>query len=307
MTYCVALSLRDGLIFASDSRTNAGSDYVTSYAKMHQFTPAPDRFFVLLSAGNLATTQEVINLVRRDLEHPEGTDTLNNARYMFEAADYIGRISVAVQQKHATALSAAGVAGETTLILGGQIQGEPPKLFMIYPQGNSIEVSSTTPYLQIGETKYGKPVLDRVVHRDMSLEDGARLALVSLSSTAHSNTAVGPPFELSIYRNDAFQTSSHCRFTDRGDFLSEMEEAWRRGLQQTFDNLPRFEWETANPTGELFSNQPLPVQPEGVASAQAQLPVQQQAQANPRQQDVQTTNSTGELNAARTPETFQTS
>ncbi|MGB1110177.1 MAG: 20S proteasome subunit A/B [Gammaproteobacteria bacterium] len=293
MTYCVALSLRDGLIFASDSRTNAGSDYVTSYAKMHQFAPAPDRFFVLLSAGNLATTQEVINYIRRDLDHPDGSDTLNNARYMFEAADYVGRISVQVQQRHGPTLQQAGVAGETTLILGGQIQGEPPRLFMIYPQGNAIEVSETTPYLQIGETKYGKPVLDRVVHRDMSMEDGARLALVSLSSTAHSNTAVGPPFELSMYRNDAFKVASHCRFADRGEFLTQMEEAWKRGLQQTFDNLPRFDWEVDNSTGELFQTQALPVQQAGSnAMGVSQQQIEQSQPVDRREQASTPTDST---------------
>ena len=243
MTYCVGMCLKDGLLFASDSRTNAGVDYVTSYSKMHHFAPAPDRLFVLLSAGNLATTQEIINHIRRDLDHPEGGENLLSSRYLFEAADYISRVSQQVQQHHSQALQQAGVSGEVTLILGGQIRGQPHGLLMIYPQGNYIEASENTPYLQIGETKYGKPVLDRLVHYDLCLNDAARLALVSLTSTANSNITVGPPFELSSYHVNQFQLASHCQFDYNGDYLNQLEASWREGLQLAFDNLPRFEWE----------------------------------------------------------------
>ncbi len=243
MTYCVGMCLKDGLLFASDSRTNAGVDYVTSYSKMHLFTPAADRLFVLLSAGNLATTQEIINHIQRDLDFPEGRENLLSARYLFEAADYLGRVSQQVQQQHSQALQQAGVSGEVTLILGGQIQGQPHGLLMIYPQGNYIEASENTPYLQIGETKYGKPVLDRLVQYDLSLNDAARLALVSLTSTAKSNITVGPPFELSVYRNSAFHLASRCHFDYNGQYLDQLEASWRQGLQQAFENLPRFEWE----------------------------------------------------------------
>jgi putative proteasome-type protease len=247
MTYCVGVCLNDGLLFASDSRTNAGVDYVTSYSKMHLFTPAPDRLFVLLSAGNLATTQEIINLINRDLDYPEGTESLLSARYLFEAADYVGRVSQRVQQQHGHALQQTGVSGEVTMILGGQIQGQPHGLMMIYPQGNYIEASTSTPYLQIGETKYGKPVLDRLVQYDMSLNDAARLALVSLTSTANSNITVGPPFEMSVYYNNQFQLASRCHFDYGGNYLDKLEASWRRGLQEVFDGLPRFEWELKQP------------------------------------------------------------
>jgi putative proteasome-type protease len=210
---------------------------------MHLFTPAPDRLFVLLSAGNLATTQEIVNHIQRDLDYPNGTENLLSARYLFEAADYVGRVSQRVQGLHCQALQQCGVSGEVTLILGGQIQGQPHGLMMIYPQGNYIEASQTTPYLQIGETKYGKPVLDRLVHYDMPLNDAARLALVSLTSTSNSNITVGPPFEISLYRADAFQLASRCHFEFHGNYLQQLENAWRVGLQQAFENLPRFEWE----------------------------------------------------------------
>ena len=237
-------------MFASDSRTNAGVDYVTSYSKMHLFTPSPDRLFVLLSAGNLATTQEIINHINRDLEYPDGGENLLSARYLFEAAEYVGRVSQRVQQQHGQALQQSGVSGEVTLILGGQIQGQPHGLMMIYPQGNHIGASKSTPYLQIGETKYGKPVLDRLVQYELSLNDAARLALVSLTSTAKSNITVGPPFEISVYRANAFALASHCHFNYNGKYLDQLEASWRQGLQQVFDGLPRFEWEIgqeANP------------------------------------------------------------
>ena len=248
MTYCLGLYLRDGLLLASDSRTNAGVDYVTSYSKMHLFTPAPDRLFVLLSAGNLATTQEIINYINRDLDYASGGDNLLSARYLFEAAEYVARVSRQVQNLHNQALQQSGVSGEVTLILGGQIHGQPHGLMMIYPQGNYIEASQNTPYLQIGETKYGKPVLDRLVQYDMPLNDAARLALVSLTSTANSNITVGPPFEVSLYRNDEFQLASRCHFESDGNYMQQLESSWRQGLQQAFDNLPRFEWELRQQT-----------------------------------------------------------
>jgi putative proteasome-type protease len=242
------MCLKGGLLLASDSRTNAGVDYVTSYSKMHLFTPAPDRLFVLLSAGNLAITQEIINHIRRDLDFPNGGENLLSSRYLFEAADYVARVSQRVQGLHCQALQQAGVSGEVTLILGGQVQGHPHGLVLIYPQGNYIEASENTPYLQIGETKYGKPVLDRLVQHDMPLHDAARLALVSLTSTANSNITVGPPFEISLYRSNAFQLATRCHFEFHGNYLQRLEASWRQGLQQAFDNLPRFEWELKQET-----------------------------------------------------------
>lgn len=243
MTYCVGLCLKDGLLFASDSRTNAGVDYVTTYSKMHVFTPAPDRIFVLLSAGSLATTQEIINYIQRDLEYPDGKKNLLSSRYLFEAAEYIASVSQKVQQSHNQMLQQAGISGEVTLILGGQIQGHPHGMIMIYPQGNYIETTQSTPYLQIGETKYGKPVLDRLLEYNLPLHDAARLALVSLTSTANSNITVGPPFELSVYNNNAFQLASRCQFDAAGEYLTELEARWKDGLMNTFQSLPRFEWE----------------------------------------------------------------
>ena len=243
MTYCVGLSLEDGLVFASDSRTNAGVDYVTTYSKMHVFTPSPDRLFVILSAGNLATTQEVINHIQRDLDYPSGGPNLATVRYLFEAAEYVGAVSLGVQKEHSSALAQSGVSGQTTLLIGGQIAGQPHGLMMIYPQGNYITSSPETPYLQIGESKYGKPALDRIVHPGLSLNQGGRLALVSLDATTRSNITVGPPFELVTYERDSLSLGVRCRFDTNDPYLIGLREAWNNGIQAAFRSLPKFSWE----------------------------------------------------------------
>ena len=244
MTYCLGLAVDSGLVLASDSRTNAGVDYVTSFSKLHVLTPAADRLFVLLSAGNLATTQEVMNRIRRDLDQPPAGLSLLSARYLFEAADYVGRISLGVQRDHGPALSESGVSAQTTLILGGQIAGQPPGLYMVYPQGNYFAASAETPYLQIGENKYGKPALDRIARTDMTLEDAARLSLVSLDATSRSNVTVGPPFEIAIYPRDSLSLSHRLKLEQDSPLLASISQSWNAGLRRAFDNLPRFDWES---------------------------------------------------------------
>ncbi len=243
MTYCLAIRLDQGLVFASDSRTNAGVDYVTTYGKMHVLQPATDRLFVVLSAGNLATTQEIGYHIERDLEQSTNSVHLGNVRYLFEAAEYLGRVSQGVQQRHAPALHASGVSGETSLILGGQIQGQAPEIFLIYPQGNYINASNETPYLQIGESKYGKPVLDQTLQAGLSLEVAARVALISLEGTTRSNVTVGPPFEVSLYIRDSLALSHHMRFEENSDYLAELRRAVHQETQRALAALPRFSWE----------------------------------------------------------------
>ena len=241
MTYCLGLSLDEGLVFASDSRTNAGVDYVTTYSKMHLFQPAPDRLFVILSAGNLATTQEVINHIQRDIDYPDNGPNLANVRYLFEAAEYVGQISQQVQQEHSHAFAQTGVSGETTLLLGGQIAGQPHGLMLIYPQGNYITSSPQTPYLQIGESKYGKPALDRISHPGLSLKQGACLALVSLDATTRSNITVGPPFEIALYQKDSLKLCSRCSFDEANPYLISIRDSWNAGINAVFRGLPPFE------------------------------------------------------------------
>ena len=244
MTYCLALKLDEGLVFASDTRTNAGVDYVTAYGKMHVLRPSPDRIFVLLSAGNLAITTELVDTLNSELtdnsNHP-----LRAARYVFDAARYIGQLSRQVQDRHKMALSQAGISGDVSLILGGQIARSTHDLFLIYPQGNYISASPETPYLQIGESKYGKPMLDRILNPRTSLHDGARLALVSLDATVRSNLTVGAPFDLAIYRKDDLALAHNERIHIQTAFYRSFREAWEQGLDNAFRGLPRFEWEAS--------------------------------------------------------------
>jgi len=274
MTYCVGFLLESGLVFASDSRTNAGVDYISSYSKLHVFQPAPDRLFVLMAAGNLGTTQAVLNRIRRDLaldeaaaaasivsavnDGPgasppaagarapgtadEGHDLLT-ARYLFEAADYVGRLSVAVQRAFSTPLQQAGASGEASFILGGQIAGQPHGLYLIYPQGNAIMATQETPFLQIGESKYGKPPLDYVGHTRLSLEDAARLCLVSQIVTRRSNLTVGPPFEIAMVPTNELRVSRRLKLDKDNSQVIRSMEIWARNMQETLSKLPRFQWE----------------------------------------------------------------
>ncbi|MFN9643623.1 MAG: 20S proteasome subunit A/B [Cyanobacteriota bacterium] len=267
MTYCVAFLLKSGLVFASDSRTNAGVDYISTYRKMHVFQPASDRIFVIMAAGNLGTTQAVLNRIRRHLDdhhaglepepapqppsHKDGKRfgtgdapaNLLKARYLFEVADYIGSLSVSVQRNYAHSLREAGATGEASFILGGQIAGQPHGLYLIYPQGNAIMATPETPFLQIGESKYGKPPLDYIGHHGLSLEDAARLCLVSQVVTRRSNLTVGPPFEVAMIGRDQFEMSRYERFEKDSMVIHRTMEAWTRSMQDTLARLPRFSWE----------------------------------------------------------------
>jgi len=263
MTYCVGFLLESGLVFASDSRTNAGVDYISSYSKLHVFQPSPDRLFVLMAAGNLGTTQAVLNRIRRDLERgaepvadppPEAqpaaafgagekSTNLLNANYLFEAADYIGQLSLAVQGEFAAALKQVGASGEASFILGGQIKGQPHGLYLIYPQGNAIMATPETPFLQIGESKYGKPPLDYVGHSKLSLEDAARLCLVSQIVTRRSNLTVGPPFEIALVPANQLRVSRRLKLDKDNHQVIRSMEIWARNMQETLGKLPRFQWE----------------------------------------------------------------
>jgi putative proteasome-type protease len=249
MTYCLAIKVMEGLVFASDSRSNAGVDYVSVYSKMHSFVVPGQRSFVLLTAGNLATTQAVVNLIHRDVDNPKAKHGLYKAKYLHDAAHYVGELSVEVQERHAEALKQSGNSPEASFILGGQIKGRAPNIYRIYPEGNCITASPETPYLQIGESKYGKPILDRLVGPAMSLEDAARCALVSIDSTIRSNVSVGPPVEVMIYRNDLLAPGHHLTLKLNSPLYTAIQKHWGDGIKSAFRKLPRFDWETAAPKG----------------------------------------------------------
>ena len=247
MTYCVGISLKSGLVFASDSRTNAGSDQVSQYGKMHTLGIEGERQFVLLSAGNLATTQAVLAHIRHELsDNPDCR--LCKARYLDEVADYIGMVSREQQNRHTGGGGVtAGFSPTVSFILGGQIGNEPAGVHMIYPEGNHITTSLATPFLQIGEIKYGKPILDRIISPDSSLEDAARCALVSKDSTKQSNVTVGPPIEMLIYENDSLSLNRYMRLDENHPYLSELRSSWGNNIRSAFNDLPRFNWESAGP------------------------------------------------------------
>lgn len=248
MTYCVAISTHDGLVFCSDSRTNAGPDILSSYSKMHVYDLDPDRLVVLLSAGNLATTQAVTTQLDADLEHPDG-ESLASCEKMADLARYVARVS-REQQEHAnTSTGDADVDTSASFILGGQIRGCIPAIFRIYKAGNFISVSEETPYLQIGESKYGKPILDRILTPATGLEDAARCALVSMDSTIKANATVGAPVEVLVYKADSFRANHHIKLGEEDPYLLEVRRAWNEAIQVAFGNLPLFDWEqrTARP------------------------------------------------------------
>lgn len=237
MTYCVAISVDRGLVFASDSRTNAGVDQVSIYSKMHTLVDNGERLITLLSAGNLATTQAVTRQLRRDMELGTARN-LQTVHHLAEAAEYVGELLVAERLKRQGNTS-PGFNPEASFILGGQIRGREHQVFLVYSEGNHIGATIDTPYLQTGEVKYGKPILDRIIHRDLSLEDVARCALVSMDSTMRSNVSVGPPIEVMLYETGTFRSGARLMLTEDDDYLRDLRRAWHQGLTQAFERLPR--------------------------------------------------------------------
>lgn len=248
MTYCIGYWLEKGLVLASDSRTNAGVDYTSTYTKMYTFQPASDRLFVLLAAGSLATTQAVINWIRRDLDRPADLESgtgkdFRHCDYLFEAAAYVGRVSVAARKEHEEALRQSGVTGSATFLLAGQIGNEPHGLFLIYPEGNAVMATPETPYLQIGESKYGKPPLDNIGHANLSLEDAARLCLISEVLTARSNLSVGPPFDLVVIPAGTRSIAQQIRIEGDDPMLAAMIDTWSEAQREALYRLPQLPWE----------------------------------------------------------------
>lgn len=237
MTYCVAMCLDDGLVFLSDSRTNAGVDNINTFRKMTVWERPGERVLVLLTAGNLSISQSVINTLN---EHLAGSDTPNlyNAANLFEAARRVGDAIREVHRRDAEALKEFGMEFNVSMILGGQIAGEPPRLFNIYAAGNFIEATADTPYVQIGEAKYGKPIIDRVVRRTTPLAEAAKCALISMDSTIRSNLSVGLPLDLCVIETD------HCRVGSRRSiglddaYYAQIRGQWGERLRQAFTDLP---------------------------------------------------------------------
>ncbi|HEY0907414.1 MAG TPA: proteasome-type protease [Methylophilus sp.] len=242
MTYCVGILLQQGLVLASDTRTNAGVDQVAIAPKMHLFELPGERMIVLLTAGNLAITQAVVNLLREQLKSPEPIAHLHNVSSMFDAASVVGAAMRSVHQRDGEALKEHGIEFSASILVGGQIRGESPRLFNIYAAGNFIEATADTPYLQIGETKYGKPIIDRVVKHDTDMMEAVKCVLISFDSTIRSNISVALPIDLMIYRTDSFNADCRQRLTEHDPYYASIRKGWGEGLKSVFSSLPNPDW-----------------------------------------------------------------
>jgi putative proteasome-type protease len=260
MTYCVGIKLNAGLVFLSDSRTNAGVDHISTFRKMIVYERANDRFMVLLTAGNLSISQSVREILQvEQLKDPESGDpiTIWNARSMFDAARVLGQAVRHVYDRDAAALKASGVDFNISLIFGGQIKGEGMRLFSVYSAGNFIEATSETPYFQIGESKYGKPVLDRVITPQTPLAEAAKCALVSMDSTMKSNLSVGPPLDLCVYDVDRFQTDKMACLDHNNPYYRMLHTSWGQKLREVFDSLEDPVWDDAHTDTPLLAQHPV--------------------------------------------------
>ena len=244
MTYCVAIKLNAGLVFLSDSRTNAGLDQISTFRKMIVYEKPGDRFMVLLSAGNLSISQSVREMLQvEQLKNEEGEPiTIWNAKSMFEAARVLGSAIRHVYTRDGESLKAAGVEFNVSLIFGGQIAGEGMRLFQVYSAGNFIEATKETPYFQVGESKYGKPVLDRVIHPDTPLEEAAKCALVSMDSTLKSNLTVGLPLDLVVYEEGELQSDRIVCIEENNPYFMMLRRTWGGKLREVFDSLEDPQW-----------------------------------------------------------------
>lgn len=243
MTYCVGLMLDTGMVFASDSRTNAGVDHVSSFRKMKVFESQGNRMIVILSSGNLAITQSAINHLENQGRRNDGGPTIWNAQSLFEIATLLGDSLRQVRQRDVAHLTQSNVDASATFILGGQVGGEQQRLFLIYSEGNFIEATAETPFFQIGETKYGRPIIDRVVKPATNLVEAAKCLLVSFDSTMRSNISVGFPIDILVYRNNSLQIGMQQQILENDPYFGMIHTQWGEGLRRLFGQLPDPNWD----------------------------------------------------------------
>lgn len=236
MTYCVTISLKQGLVSVSDSRTNAGMDNVSTYSKMRTFGQQGERQFVICASGNLATTQSVFHQIESDISNGE-SESLFTVTSLADAASYVGRVSVERQK-----LTPGGQIFEASFLVSGEIKGSPCRVFMVYPEGNYIGSSESTPFLQIGEVKYGKPILDRLINIDLSLDLATCCALLSMDATMRSNLSVGPPIEVNVYTAGTLEYGRYARFDGESSYLLSLRRAWNQALRNALEIMPAIVW-----------------------------------------------------------------
>ena len=242
MTYCVGLRLDRGIVFAADTRTNAGLDNIATFSKMHIWEKKGDRVIVMMSAGNLAFTQSVVSLVneRIDAAKEDARTALTNVTTMFQAARCVGETVRELRRSEKETIDASPSLYSGSFILGGQIAGEPPRLFLIYSEGNFIEATKDRAYFQIGEHKYGKPIIDRVAKPEMRLGEAAKLLLISFDSTIRSNLSVGMPIDLVIYRRDTLEANDQRRVNEDDRYYRKLSAAWSAALRDAFAHIDEY-------------------------------------------------------------------
>lgn len=242
MTYCVAIKLDSGMLFASDSRTNAGVDHIATFTKMKMYEQRDERMFVILSSGNLAITQAVTHILDRHRHFEPDKPSIWNVASLFDVASLVGDALRDVQRRDGPYLAQSNIDYAATLILGGQVRGEEPRLFNIYAQGNFIEAMSDTIYFQVGESKYGKPILDRVLSSATPYREAAKCVLISFDSTIRSNISVGLPIDLAWYPRDALRMGVQKRIGEGDPYFSMIRQTWGSGMRQLFGELPNPDW-----------------------------------------------------------------
>jgi putative proteasome-type protease len=242
MTYCVGLDLRDGLVMLSDTRTNAGMDNISSFSKMTVYEIPGERVMVLLGSGNLALSQQVVNLLNEGIEIDGVIETPQTVKSMFRAAQLVGEAIRATYRMDGNALASQNIAFDVSFLLGGQIKNRNLRLFQIYPAGNFIEATPDTPFLQLGEHKYGKPILDRAARYETDLYDGVKLVLVSMDSTLRSNLTVGLPIDLLVYRRDSLKVELKRRITEDDEYFRMIRERWSVALREAYRSIPKPTW-----------------------------------------------------------------
>jgi putative proteasome-type protease len=243
MTYCVALRLDSGMIFASDSRTNAGVDHVATFSKMKVYEKADQRLIVVLSSGNLAITQGVNNILDRQLKlNEEGTPNLMNVASMYDAAALVGDALREMQRRDGPWLMQSQIDASASMLVGGQIKGEEQRLFHVYSQGNFIESMEDTPFFQLGESKYGKPILDRVLNTSVPQKEAAKCILISFDSTMKSNISVGLPIDMLWYPRDSLRVGMVQRIREGDPYFTMVRTRWGGGLRRVFAELPDPDW-----------------------------------------------------------------
>jgi len=246
MTYCCGILVRDGLVMFADTRTNAGVDNISTFRKLHIFSQPGERIMAIATSGNLSISQSVVSMLREGWENPDTgeTETLMSAGTMFQSAQSVGRAIRNIFADEGQALNASDVKFDVSFLLGGQIKGERPRLFLLYSAGNFIECTQDTPYLQIGEHKYGKPVLDRAITYGSDLYDALKIGLVSVDSTMRSNLSVGLPLDVLVARRDECRAELEYRIEPGEPYFHDLRERWSAALRAAHANIPRPPYKT---------------------------------------------------------------